>query len=69
MSGDLENRTTIEAFWRAYDEEHVDDCVTIYAPEARLRHFSQGIDVSGPDAIRDLMHGALASSRVVAATS
>jgi hypothetical protein len=31
----------------------------MHAPEARLHHYGQGIDVSGVDAIRSLMHGAL----------
>ena len=61
MSDDVENRAAIQAFWRAYNEERLDDCIEIYAPEARLRHFARGIDVSGRDAIRDLMHSALAA--------
>jgi ketosteroid isomerase-like protein len=69
MSEEAENRATIEAFWQAYNDERIDDCTTMYAPEARLRHPSSGIDVSGR-AIRDLMHGALTAvpgrrSRVV----
>ena len=59
MSSEAENRATIEAFWVAYNEERVDDCVKMYAPTARLRHFSQGLDISGVDAIREQMHGAL----------
>lgn len=61
MSEEAENRAVVEAFWRAYNEERLDDCVNIYALEARLRHFALGIDVSGRDAIRDLMFGALAA--------
>jgi ketosteroid isomerase-like protein len=57
----MQNRARIEEFWQAYNEERLDDCVNLYAPKARLRHFSQGIDVSGRDAIRDLMHAALAA--------
>ena len=61
MSDEVKNRETVEAFWKAYNEERVDDCITIYAPDARLRHFSQGIDLTGADAIRDQMNGALAA--------
>jgi ketosteroid isomerase-like protein len=61
MSDEIKNRATIEAFWQAYNEERIDDCIKMYAPEARLRHSSQGIDVSGPDAIRDQMDAALAA--------
>jgi len=61
MTDDVENRATIQAFWRAYNEERLDDCIDIYAPESRLRHFARGIDVSGRDAIRDLMQSALAA--------
>ena len=61
MSDDVDNRRTIEVFWRLYNEERVDECIRIYAPDARLRHFSLGIDVSGRDAIRDQMNGALAA--------
>ena len=61
MSNEVENRATIEAFWQAYNEERIDDCVTMYAPDARLRHFSRGMDVTGSDAIRDQVHAALAA--------
>jgi limonene-1,2-epoxide hydrolase len=61
MPDDVRNREAIEAFWRAYNQEALDDCIKIYAPEARLRHFSQGIDVSGRDGIRELMQAALAA--------
>jgi limonene-1,2-epoxide hydrolase len=61
MSDEVENRATIDAFWQAYNEERIDDCIKMYAPQARLRHFSQGIDVSGTEAIRDQMDAALAS--------
>jgi hypothetical protein len=61
MSDEGENRATIEAFWQAYNEERIDDCIKLYAPKAHLRHFSQGIDVSGSDAIREQMDAALAS--------
>jgi hypothetical protein len=61
MSDAADNRATIESFWQAYNEERLDDCSKMYAPEARLRHFAHGIDVSGSDAIRDLMHAALAA--------
>jgi ketosteroid isomerase-like protein len=59
MSNEAENRSTIEAFWQAYNDQRIDDCIEMYAPTARLRHFSLGIDVSGPDAIRDQMQAAL----------
>jgi ketosteroid isomerase-like protein len=59
MSDEVENRATIETFWQAYNEERIDDCIKMYAPRARLRHFSQGIDVSGTDAIRNQMDAAL----------
>jgi limonene-1,2-epoxide hydrolase len=61
MSDEVENRATVEIFWQAYNDERIDDCIKMYAPDARLRHFSRGIDVTGPEAIRDQMDAALAA--------
>jgi ketosteroid isomerase-like protein len=55
MSDEAENRATIETFWRAWNEERLDDAMTMYAVDARLRHFTHGIDVTGAELIRELM--------------
>jgi limonene-1,2-epoxide hydrolase len=59
MSEGAANRATVEAFWRAYNEERIEDCLKVYAPDARLRHLTHGIDVTGREAIRELMLMAL----------
>ena len=35
MSDEAENRATIETFWRAWNEERLDDAMTMYAVDAR----------------------------------
>jgi ketosteroid isomerase-like protein len=60
VSDEAENRATIEAFWWAWNEERLDDALTMYDRDARLRHFTHGIDVTGTDSIRDLMEISLA---------
>jgi ketosteroid isomerase-like protein len=62
MSDEVKNRATIEAFWRAWNEERIDDAIEMYAPDARLRHFNQPIDVTGTNKIRDLMAQMIAMS-------
>jgi hypothetical protein len=59
MDSEDENQAAIEGFWKAYNDERIDDCMAIYASDARLRHFSQDLDVTGTEAIRVLMDGAL----------
>jgi ketosteroid isomerase-like protein len=60
MPEGVDNRATIEAFWRARNEARLDDAIEMYAPDARLRHLTQGIEVTGATNIRDLMAAALA---------
>jgi ketosteroid isomerase-like protein len=60
MSREGDNRATIEAFWRLWNEERLDEAVDMYEPNARLRHLTHGIDVAGRDNILDLMAKALA---------
>jgi limonene-1,2-epoxide hydrolase len=55
LSDEADNRATIEAFWRAWNDERLDDAIEMYAPDARLRHLTHAIDVTGIDRIRDLM--------------
>jgi len=61
VSVEAENRSTIEALWRAWNEERLDEVIAMYVPHARLRHFAHGIDVTGTKSIRDLMEMSLAT--------
>jgi ketosteroid isomerase-like protein len=58
---EAKNRASIDAFWQAWNEERLDDAIALYAPDARLRHFTHGIDVTGTKSIRDLMAMSLAT--------
>ena len=61
MSDEARNRATIEALWRAWNEERLDEVIAMYSPQARLRHLTHGIDVTGTKSIRDLMEMSLAA--------
>ncbi len=61
MSDEVDNRATIEAHWQVWNEERLDEAIKMYAPDARLRHLTHGIDVTGSDKIRDLMATTLAA--------
>ncbi len=60
MSDGGANLAAIEAFWQDWNEERLDDALEIYSPDARLRHLTHAIDVSGRDQIGALMKHALA---------
>ena len=56
----MRRTATVEALWRVWNEERLDDAIEMYTPDARLRHLTHGIDVTGAQNIRDLMAMALA---------
>jgi ketosteroid isomerase-like protein len=60
MTGERKNLAAIETFWQAWNEERLDDALEIYSSDARLRHLTHAIDVTGRDQIGDLMKHALA---------
>ena len=60
MSAEQENLSVIDACWLAYNDERIADAAILYADDARLRHLTRDIDVSGREPIRELMTRTLA---------